>query len=331
MMLSLIVITLLIVIVTYIATRAHTFAPLAARTQEQLKSRMLALSGIQIGAAQLVSFATGKKEDQEKKLSADEKQKKFLEKLLPVLNKLQTFPLKKAVDGTQGRIQICIGSEEGKLDLNQLWNFQKQQFAYEQEKNKDEWQKMYEDLFSRIGKSSKGSNLLQTLQTFLKNRGYVINDPTELLLIKEYQTFKFDIFYDPEKKDKVYLTDIFTVWTSKKTIEPWLLSQSLKNVLELKSEEKFEQALKNFKIQSNWKNDWDKLFLSIYQKNFASLPKNFELILNPKFETKIFSIVSHGTFAGITTKMFAIVELSEKKSEKNEISFETKIRKLYWL
>lgn len=330
MMLALIMISLLVVIVTYIATRSHTFSPLAARSQEQLKARALALSGVQVGIAQLVFFKTGKKEQGTKPASGDEIQKKFLEKLLPVLNKLQTFGLKKATDGIEGRIQICISSEDGKIDLNQLWDFQKNQFAYLKEKNKDEWQKLYEALFAQVSKIAKTNSLFSPLQNFLKERGYLINDPTELLLIKEYQTFKNTIFYDPEKKNVLYLTDLFTVWTGRKTIEPWLLSQSLKNVLELQSEEQFDQALKNFKVENNWKTAWDQLFLPLYKKNLASLPKNFELLLSAKFEPKIFSILSYGTFEGITSTMLAIIELVEKL-EKEEKSYHAIIRKIYWL
>jgi len=45
--------------------------------------------------------------------------------LLPHLNRWQTFHLTKDIDGVDGTIYICISSEDGKLNINKAFDFDK--------------------------------------------------------------------------------------------------------------------------------------------------------------------------------------------------------------
>ena len=54
--------------------------------------------------------------------------KQLLKAILPVINRPQSFALKQAVDGINGTITIVLGSEEGKININKLYDFDKHKF-----------------------------------------------------------------------------------------------------------------------------------------------------------------------------------------------------------
>ncbi len=339
MVFTLVMIALLTVLITFIVTRVQIYYPATLQAESTMRSRLLALGGVQVGMAQLADFATEKKQKeadpQQKKPNPDDKDRQFLAKLLPRLNTWQTFDLKKNIDSVDGTIKIYIGSEEGKLDLNQLWDFKNNQLAFEKQENK---KKLYAELFSRIDKRTGISDGFVSLQKFIKERGYLINDVTELVLIKEYKKFAEHLFYEQsvnQKKEPVlYLTDLFTIWTGNKKINPWLLSSGWQQIFDFKKNEQkkdLEPILKEFKKTMQWKTAWDKIFFPLYGKNFSSLPKDVDSILDTKFEPKIFSVLSYGTFGKTTDKLLAIIELVKTKEKDAAEKIEVKIRKLYWL
>ena len=47
---------------------------------------------------------------------------------MPTLNRWQTFELTEEIDGLDGEIKLCITCEDGKLDLNQWYDFNKKKF-----------------------------------------------------------------------------------------------------------------------------------------------------------------------------------------------------------
>lgn len=336
--LVMILISLLTVIVSYMALRAQTFAPFASARPDQMKSRLLAYSGVQIAMAQLVGWSTVKKDEQvpnepAKKPDPLQAKKQLLENLLPVLNQFQQFTLSKKVDGIDGELDICIGCEAGKINLNALWDFQKERFVFDDPAQKDQ-KKIYEDIFVKIGSLTKTTNLLSALENYFKTRGYLIDDPTQLLLVKEFQPFAKALFYDPSDgaKDAIYLTDIFTVWSGSPTIDPWVLSHSVAQLLDFKPAQVKNAAelAEMLKARMNWKADWDKALQPIYQKAFNTLPNSIDSLLTAQFEPKIFSVLVTAQVGKATSKMMAFLELENKTSGKNA-TIEIKIRKIYWL
>ena len=338
MVFALTMISLMTILVTFIVSRVQTYYPATVQAEDSMRAHLLALGGVQIGMAQLADFVSEKKEkesdDKQKKQNPDDKDRQLLAKLLPRLNVWQAFPLKKNIEGVDGVIKICIGSEDGKLDLNQLWDFKNNQFAFEKDENK---KKLYAELFGRIDKLGRTTGTFPALQKFIKERGYVINDITELLMIQEYKKFAEHVFYEPsgeqKKEPALYLTDIFTIWTGKKKINPWLLSAGWQQLFDFKVDPKKDMApiLKEFKKSMQWKTAWDKTLLPLYEKNFNSLPKDIDSLLDAKFEPKIFSVLSYGIFGKTTDKVLAIIELVTSKEKDAAQKVEIKIRKLYWL
>lgn len=344
LVLSLMMVSLCVVLVTALVDRGTVFLPFTATYQHRQQAYMLALSGVQIAKSQLavVPKQEEAKADQAKQAATvpDEKARAtaLLQKLFPVLNRWQTFDLTQEKDGIDGHIKLCIMCEDGKIDINALYDFEKQQFAG-QGQEAEKVKKVLQELFSSIEKQTQGKNLFQSVEAFLKKRGYPLDDPTQLLLVKGFEGFKNNVFYEPlvskneKEKKQLYLTDIFTVWTGKKTVEPWFFSSSVQQILGLRvspDSKKAAAALKSFTVQAQWPVTWNSTFAQLYETEFAALPKNIDSLLSKKFEPKIFSVLVHGLFDQITQRVFAIVERVEQKSDKGQISYSVSIRKLYW-
>jgi hypothetical protein len=143
------------------------------------QAKLLALSGIQVGMAQLASFGS----IQEKKegvapttatmlrtgfVSATEAaQKQFLSELLPLLNQWQQFKLTKSADGIDGEIAIAITSEAGKINLNAIYDFTKRKFKGENEPRGD-WKKIMQAIMARVQKKMEiGQNMFGPFENFM--------------------------------------------------------------------------------------------------------------------------------------------------------------------
>ncbi|HEB41865.1 MAG TPA: hypothetical protein ENI08_02505 [Candidatus Dependentiae bacterium] len=337
-------------VVTYIFNRGIVYVPFMQLMIDQEKAKIIALSGIQVIASQLTYQEKEKREPRvEKKTmpNQDNNEKKLLARILPTLNRWQTFQLKENIEGIDAQLQVCLMSEEGKINLNKIYDFSQHKFRG-QEKKQENWKKILQEVFNRIEKINKGKDLFSSLEKFLSKQQQPLNDVTELLAIKSFITFKNDLFYDPpnklEKKKRptkqpLYLTDIFTTSSSKATLEPWLFSDSLDHLFGLKQAEFGDikqrkkivnQWLKNFKKTAKWKQDWNTQLKPVYEKELQSLPQSIDSILSTTFEPKMFSILSYATVGSVTQRLFVVVERI-KSSQNGQTVYDIKIRKLYWL
>ena len=200
-------------------------------------------------------------------------------------------------------------------------------------------------LFKQLGKAE----LYDEFEKFLKKRNYRLDDITELLTIKGFDRFKSKIYYQPpqgktaqeknEQPSDLYLTDIFTVWSGKQTLDPWLFSDSVNGIIGLpraqandvaNRKKTINQFVKNYKASMQFPSDWKTIFQPLYQKDLASLPKGIEFIFSTAFEPKMFSVLAHGTFGKVTQKMLALVE-SNKQIKDNVVTFNVTIKKVFWL
>ena len=197
-------------------------------------AEMLALGGIQVAIATLsISEKEERKDeqkdqDQEKKAGSDQakKMRQLLSRLLPHLNRWRTFVLKEPVDGIDGEIKFCITSEHGKININEAFDFKKQEF-------KKEYQILLKGL-EIPGKMAAGE-MLKQITEFLKKRQKKLDDISELSLIPGFE--QLNMFYEPplaaskkkksEANSEIMLQDIFTIWSGHDTIEPLLFSDAL--------------------------------------------------------------------------------------------------------
>jgi hypothetical protein len=86
------------------------------------------------------------------------------------------------------------------------------------------------------------------------------------------------------------------------------------------------QWLKPFKLNVQWQSEWDKLLKPLYGKEYNSIPKSLQPLLNSTFEANVFSVLSYATVGRVTTRLLAIVECP-KSGQSTDIT----LKKVYWL
>lgn len=320
---------------TYIAHRAVVYEPLMRVAVQKEKAAALALSGIQVALSQLA----GQKLEEDVALSLDTR---MLNMLLPRLGRWQEFSLKEKQDGIDGTIKICIVSEDGKFDINAVYDFKTKKFVGEQETQEDKnYKKILETLLTRVGSLMGAENLFPALEKFLRKRDSKLNDVTELLTIKEFEPFKHFVVYEPDKdKQKCALLDLFTVWNGTTKLNAWLLSFSIQHSIgEMKDQEKkvikddaqIKKIIDMYKPNFTVAQAWEQVFSPLYAIPLASLSSYAQGVLDTKFGPTAFSVLSYGVVGKTIQKLLAIVTLKKEPSSESDAAYSVVIKKLYWL
>ena len=200
MVFTLIIISLSTMLITNLSykVRSHIHYTKTATIQE--KAKLLALSGLEIAKSQL-SFEQEKernKEKKEHKNSTIENIKLFIKKIVPSLNSWQNFKLSKKSDGINGQIQLCIMSEEGKININELFSIKDKKFVWINQNAK----KIVQYICSEIEKYTKKEKLFNDIESYLKKRKNKLYDVTQLLSIKNMNYFNNNVFYEPSNKNE---------------------------------------------------------------------------------------------------------------------------------
>jgi hypothetical protein len=313
----------------FIHTRqAHLF-----KNREQAK--FLALGGVTIAISQLNAeeHATPQQTNEgEKEQNSIERTYTFL---LPILNRWQEFTLNEQADGIDGTIQFCIGSEDGKINLNTAFDFEKNEFRA-----------AYASLFPSSltldqikdeERLKEGKDLAHVLTLFLKQRGKKLDDISELTQIAPFQ-----LFYQPPKpKQKerlpldhntLCLYDLFTLWGSEKGINPLLLSDATRAVLgfqrvtdqsSARQQSLVKEILTKLSLNSSmvWNEEKFKILAPLYQgesspaevisEKFSPLNK----IITRTIEPQTISVLSYGSVGNSSQRVLAIVKKSEKPKQ----------------
>jgi len=353
MIFTLMVVGAAMMIVTYVGHRGSFYLPFSHMILAREKAKMLTLGGVQVAIAQLSQSA--KKEEQQEQAKeatkqqgeqaapaskeSNQEEKDFLLRILPTLNRWQEFVLKEDIDGVDGQIKICLMCEEGKINLNKIIDFKKGMLRGNDQSG---WKAIMQEICKSIEKTVKGSDLFPVFEKIIKDLKWDFNDATELITRKEFSHFKDVLFYQPptqKKQDTLYLTDIFTVWSSSDKLEPWLFSDSINGLLGLPRVEvddikqRKEQSaawVKNFKARSDWQQDWKTILMPMYGKELRTLPKNIDSMLNTNFAPRFFSVLVHGKVGEITQCVYAILERN-KRQQGDVAEYDVAIKKLYWL
>ncbi len=362
LLLTIMILSISTIVVTQIFFQARLYNAFIPINIEKEKARQLALSGVSIAIAQLslhdIHFEKQKDQKiiklEEKKdtvKEAAEHAKSLLRTILSVQGRWQKFVLKYDIDGIDAELSLCITCEDGKLNVNNLYDFEKHEF-------KKIAQASPEELFKQLGEASKpftgNKNMFEPLQEFLKKRQDPLIEVTQLLQGKSLEDFKNYLFYLPngsafgeqdtqeeskdkeEKKPKIFLADLFTVSTDSYRITPWVLSSSLQLLLKSKSrdvtnqkdfEKEIDELLEKVQLDKiSWQKDWDTYLKPFYKIDFESLPKELIPFLSTKFEPRQFSVLCYGKVGRITQKLFVILE---RAAIGDGESFSMK--KIYWL
>jgi hypothetical protein len=369
---------------TYLVTRTAVYAPFVRTIIDREKAKLVALGGVQVAMAQLARTAmqdesqsqiqgqsqsstesqgsgaaasTQASGQPEKAAGGAFEEKFFLTHFLPVINRWQEYQLKEEIEGIDSTLRICLMCEEGKININQIYNYAQKQF-YGKGQPAGDWEKILQELFKNIERIQGGKDLFKAFESFLKKQEYKLIDVTQLLLIPEFEVFRRHQFYNPPSlKNKsantgahelgdnpeggthVYLTDIFTVESGKKTVNPWVFSAGIAELLQLKNiseqgkkelTEQVQELLKSLNKAIVWKNDWTTLLKPIYQKELQSLPKGIESVFDTSTTPRIFSVISQARVGSTMQKLFVILERT-KKVNKGKTNYAVSIKKLYWL
>lgn len=289
-------------------------------------SEMLALGGINLAIAQL----TFDKNDEANNPNQDEKEKKssirkFVLNLISNLNRFQSFDLNKKIDGVSGQLKICICSEHGKININEAFDFEKQEFKKE-----------YKALLGAIemrGKLPPGE-FVKRITDFLKKRNKKLYDVTELIDVPGLE--HLNAFYTPPKlnvkgngapNEDVFLQDIFTVWTDNHKMDPFLFSDSLCAIFglrrpraddQVKQKERFNKVAEEF--EENWGNNWDENWkhLQIIYDNKPKVLSNIKDILVEKFDPKVYSVLSYAMVENVEQRLLAIIKEVRDLSSEDE-------------
>ncbi|RTL04298.1 hypothetical protein EKK58_10845 [Candidatus Dependentiae bacterium] len=345
-------------IVVYIFNRGMTAIPLIAIALEREKAKMVAFSGVEIARSLIVGpqnqqtketkkagtqEAVAKKQDaqsnnQQEKQNPDQQ---FLQHILPRLGRWSTYELKASVDGVDGQLQLCITCEDGKINLNTIYDFNKHAFMG-QNVQVGNWKTMLETLLKTVGATTKTADLFPSLEAFLKKQQGPLEDVTQLLLIPAFAPFA-NILYVPCPKEQnkdivpaIALTDLFTLYGNTAGLEPWLFSTSVQlacgikvNTTTFKQRTKdVMQWTKNFKPSPQWKTDWNITLKNMYEKELGALPKGLDSFFVGTFKPTFFGVLVQATVGRVTQKIYAIIERT-RRSHNNQIVYDSIVRKWY--
>ncbi|MBU1007629.1 hypothetical protein KKA53_00945 [Candidatus Dependentiae bacterium] len=302
-------------------------------------AEMLALGGINLAIAQLTVKKKSFKKTEfstEKKLSQEELAKKnkqefndFLQRVLPHMNRWQLFSLDKAIDGIDGELKFCISCENGKININEAFDFQKQEF-------KPIYKKFLERLTFR-GKEKSAGQFLKNLTKYLTKRNKKIEDISQLY--EDTDSSVSELFYEPPQRtikvkaakpnNSLTVQDIFTIWSNSETLEALFLSDALCGMLGLRRphaydaqtrKEKFKEFIKSFDpgTDQNTEKYWNMVNPLYEAKNTAKI-KDLK-IFSSKFEPKVYSVLSSGKVGKVEQRLLAIIEKvhQEKEQGKNK-------------
>lgn len=302
------------------------------------KAEMLAHGGLTIAIAEL------NHKDSPKAVS------EFILRTLPHLNRWQTFQLHENIDGIEGQVKICISSEDGKINLNEIFDFKKQEF-------KKEYDQFLKNL--EIPGKLKPGEVHARLLEYLKKRQRKLDDITELSAIDGFK--HLDIFYSPPlppmtKKEKfkpnetIAIQDLFTTWTKTDKINALWLSDALCGLFGFDrpmahDAQRKKEAYKKIAetIKSDMANDWN-INWNILQPIYGTKPKPelmnaLKNIFSKEFETKVYSVLSYGKVGQAEETLLAIIKRVKKDEESgsdehksiNKPKESFKILRLYWL
>ena len=285
-------------------------------------AEMLALGGINLAMSKLLikspfAKASGDKDEAEKKKQEKKEFENFLKHTLPNINRWQEFDLKEEIDGIDGQVKICISCENSKININESFDFKKNEF-------KEEYKKFLNTIKFKSGDQTS-SKFLKKLTDFLKKRGKKLDDLSELQTgaLTEIQQF----FYNPpirteKKKDakpnqSLAIQDIFTIWSKTNKIEALFLSDSMCAILGLRRptsydseilKEKFKNVIKNFDQgkDENTEEYW-KIVRPIYEGK-TKFKIEDKKIFSLRFEPKVYSVISFGKVGNVEQRLLAIIE-----------------------
>ncbi len=330
--LALMIISLCTAIITRVVIRVNTTAQLARFNVKTENAKQLALSGLEIAIAQL-----SKEKEQEKtdKKTTTTNTPSELDNIIPIIGKWQVFKLNKEKEESEAEtIKIFISAENGKIDLNKLFDFKKNEFK---KFGNSDGKKILSFVDEQLKKANV-SKFLEPLESLIKKRKKPFFDLTQLFESKDLESIKDLFFITPDQdkeKTQIYITDFLTVDADSDKMSPWLLSNSVLQAIGGKApgkgnKESIEKLLKKIKDipkTIDVKNNWKKYFEPLYGVAYEPINQDVKQFFSNKFQANNFSVISYGITKNQSSRLFAIVQKTTDDKAK-QVKFT--IKRLYW-
>ncbi len=292
--------------------RAVSYDRLHRLLLKQQQSRMLALQGIEIARAQLSSPVT-----------LDKGKEAIDSAIAPFLyaDCVQTFSLTGENVGLDGEIKVFISSEEGKINLNGLYDFQEKKYRNQ----------MTETCNGYLEKKFGIEQFSGALESLLKK------GPLEEVTQLVGKNFKGALFKNLDTPNVPALTDLFTLATPDGKTQPLYISDTLADLLQLEKQpivkkERLEmlKKLAAVKGQVQWQTQWNELLAPLYKKGYNEIPDVFKKNLASKIETTAFLVISYGRVDG-GAPVQKVCAYLEKLNVPETKTIVYTVKRLYWL
>lgn len=231
----------------------------------------------------------------------------------------------------QIEVNFLISAEDGKININHLYDFKNKQFYKDARGDRKVFCKW---LFEAIGKKLKVEGLFESFESFVKTKKNPFYDVRELLEIKEFlKAFSERIVMTSEvSENELYLLDLFTVHTNSLFVNPALMSSSLSTVCGIKRKVKndgkqdsmqnqkensmknvIDALYKNYGKTVKWETIWPQTLKFVYEKEFSEIPKEFSSLFASFLNIPILSVVMQITIEEVKKVMYAILNVSSQK------------------
>lgn len=288
----------------------------------QQEARQLAISGVQCAIAQL-STAGAEKPAEKPHDKQTAIQSPFL-----VCNRWQTISL------AAGTITWMIVAEEGKININELFDWQSNTWQHPQEPATQEPIKEKRGLYQLLEKVGASLHIerfsLLVRQLLMTRQRVRLNDLSELLLEPMLAKKVTRLWPDPTTTEPA-LFDLCTLYSRTASLNALYLSPSLCTIMGLRiiqqkvpfsvvAKEGLQAMQATTALQAA---TWDAGIGKLYAKNYAVI-RPFEKLMTVEKSPTVFSVTSIGRRGAAEQKVFAILEVDKAAEERRFV-----IKKLY--
>ena len=299
-----------------VVQQAQALFSLSSTMYDQYQARMLALSGVELVRAQLENPT--KIEGSEAKVSPE---------TAPFLytNRWQVFDFTQEKDGFEAQLKIYLCAEQGKLNINSVFDFDKKTYKKTDTVDGLALLKACDDVMKKTyGVENWSSKVLELVQ----KRDCPFEDVTDVVVPALFKKQNAPFFIDQSDDDRIFLMDLFTVVDDAGQIQPLYLSQSLKKVFgfdkhesaSVKDRQEVVLKISQLKTAVEWAKDWKQLLAPFYKKEYTVIPDVFKKIVAQKVEAAYFSVLCHATVHGITQRVCVLLQKDAKSASSPTVS-----------
>lgn len=334
LLLTFLMLSMSIAMVTYLLMSSQSSSSVGAVAIATERAQDIALSGVELVRRSLSN-------------AGDPGGLKYeLEQLLRFINRWRNFELHTDIDGVDGAISVYVACEEGKIDINSLFDEQKKVFVFDEKDNfsKEFWTRVGA-LFRSKTIGAGATSFKDFLLRHLKGRTEPLDDISELFT-DESLALMPPIFTPPPvlgekgevKAAPLGVSDILTVSEFMVKVQPIFLGRGMCEFLGFKGlpidDEGREKVIKDlvgrvkFGSQISWAREWDKILAPVYGKTFSQIEGRFRFALFDKqIGARTISVLCYGKMNRKVVGVFALL-LRQVEQDKRVVYH---VKKLYWI